>query len=153
MKLTTRSKTDFIVIHCAATSATQDIGAREINEWHLKRGFMKIGYHFVVRRDGRIETGRGEYEVGAHVQGYNARSIGICMVGGGVEKEENNFTDPQWQSLVQLLVKLNRDYPNAVIQGHRDFPNVQKFCPSFDVKAWLKEINFPCSSSDAAPTA
>lgn len=134
----TRKTTDYIVVHCAATDL-QDIGAKEIDVWHRQRGFLCIGYHFVIRRDGRIEVGRKVSAVGAHVQGYNHNSIGICMVGGGSAKEVNNFTDEQWTTLEKLLRDLKHEYPSVVIQGHRDFPDVNKWCPSFDTKKWVAE--------------
>ena len=33
-------------------------------------------------------------------------------------------------------------YPDAEILGHRDLPNVHKDCPAFDVKRWLKLVDF-----------
>ena len=134
-----RKDTDFIAVHCAATDASQDIGKAEIDVWHRQRGFLCIGYHFVIRRNGKIEYGREVRTVGAHVKGYNHNSIGICMVGGGSTKEVNNFTTAQWATLEGLLRDLRHEYPDAVIQGHRDFPDVHKWCPSFDVKAWVTE--------------
>ncbi len=133
---------EYIAIHCSATSPSQDIGSPEITQWHKAKGWKTIGYHKVVRRDGVIEDGRPLTEPGAHVQGFNHCSIGICMVGGVDEKgnPENNFTHPQWDSLYGLVRSLLDEYPQAKVQGHRDFPNVHKACPSFDVKAWLKEV-------------
>lgn len=138
-----RAKTDFIAVHCSATSEKQNIGAADINKWHRAKGWACIGYHYVIKRDGTVETGRDVEVVGAHVQGYNERSVGICMVGGvsadDINKAVNNFTPEQFKSLKTLLTELKKKYPKAIIQGHRDFPGVAKACPSFDVKAWLKE--------------
>ena len=47
-----------IIIHCSATKPSMDIGVKEINEWHLQRGWSGIGYHYVIRRNGDLETGR-----------------------------------------------------------------------------------------------
>lgn len=139
-----REKTDFIAIHCSATSDKQNIGAADIDKWHRKQGWQAIGYHYVIRRDGTVEEGRDEKVVGAHVQGFNEVSVGICMVGGvdanDVNKAKDNFTEAQFASLKQLLVDLKTRYPKAKIQGHRDFPNVKKACPSFEVKDWLKKV-------------
>lgn len=137
-----RTATDFIVIHCAATTADMDVDWRAIDKWHRQRGFLMIGYHYVIRRNGAVEKGREEQQIGAHVEGYNARSIGICMVGGqnAQGQEENNFTDAQWAALAGLVEALHSRYPEAKIQGHRDFPNVKKFCPSFSVADWLKQV-------------
>lgn len=138
-----RPSTDVIVIHCSATGDNQDIGAAEIDKWHRANGWSCIGYHYVIRRNGKIEEGRDRDVVGAHVANWNEVSVGICMVGGvdanDVTKAKNNFTPEQFESLHELLLELRIYYPNATIQGHRDFPKVAKACPSFDVAEWMKE--------------
>lgn len=132
---------DLIVVHCAATKPSMDIGVKEIDRWHRERGFLKIGYHFVIRRNGKVEHGRSVMEPGAHASGHNANSIGICLVGGIDDKgkPEENYTDDQYASLAELLINLQNDYPGVEICGHRDLPRVNKACPSFDVRAWMKE--------------
>lgn len=45
----------------------------------VKDGWAGIGYHFVIRKDGTIERGRPLSVVGAHAQGDNLHTIGICM--------------------------------------------------------------------------
>lgn len=134
-----RRRTDFLVVHAAATTPSMDIGAAEIAKWHRARGFRAIGYHFVIRRDGRIETGRAMEHRGAHAKGVNDRSIGVCLVGGLSERgyrPEANFTDAQMTSLSALLDALEIRYPGAEILGHCDLPRVRKACPCFDVRAW-----------------
>lgn len=122
-----------IVIHCADTPASMDIGAKEIRGWHIKeRGWKDIGYHYVIRRNGVVEKGRNIEVIGAHAYGYNVNSIGICMVGG---KPEANFTIEQWSALEKLVKGLKFTYKNAQILGHRDL-NKGKTCPQFDVKSW-----------------
>jgi len=139
-----RKSTDYIAIHCSATSEKLDIGAKEIDKWHRGKGWACIGYHYVIRRDGTLEEGRSESQIGAHVQGYNENSLGICMVGGvdanDVTKAVNNFTPEQFEALKDLLTLLKLKYPKAKVQGHRDFPNVKKACPCFDVATWLKSF-------------
>lgn len=139
-----RDKTDFIAIHCSATGSKTDVGAKDIDKWHRAKGWKCIGYHYVIRRNGTVEEGREEATIGAHVENWNANSVGICMVGGvnadDINKAENNFTPEQFASLKQLLIDLKVRYPKAKIQGHRDFPNVKKACPSFEVKDWLKSV-------------
>jgi len=114
-----------------------------------------IGYHFVICRSGLVLTGRHVDEVGAHVQGFNQKSIGICLVG------TDQFTPEQWASLAHLVTAetariSNRNGPadrnnplsiaacpawarehGITITGHRDLPNVHKLCPCFDVATWL----------------
>ena len=76
-------KINEIILHCSATPASMDIGAKEIRDWHVNGNHWRdIGYHWVIRRDGTVEKGRPEYQVGAHCLNHNANSIGVCMVGG-----------------------------------------------------------------------
>ena len=136
-----RSKTDYIAIHCSATSEKQNFGAADIDKWHRSKGWACIGYHYVIKRDGTLEEGRKETQIGAHVADWNAVSLGICLIGGidadDHTKAEDNYTDAQWETLKKLLKELKVRYPKAKIQGHRDFPKVAKACPCFDVKTWL----------------
>ena len=133
---------DHLVIHCSATKAGQDWGAAEIRRVHKEQnGWRDIGYHYVIRRDGRVEPGRPVEEIGAHVSGHNAHSIGICLVGGIDDRgrPEANYTPAQWTALKQTLLGLRRKFPVAEICGHRDFAGVKKACPCFEVGAWLKK--------------
>lgn len=133
-----RAATKYLVVHCAATEPTMDIGLREIRQWHRERGWLDIGYHYVIRRDGTVETGRPKDVIGAHVEGHNYESLGICLAGGidASGKPENNFTEAQFASLRILLAQLKGDYRSAQIVGHRDL-DPKKACPSFDVASWL----------------
>ena len=45
-------------------------------------------------------------------------------------------------ALIKLLNELRAKYPKAIIQGHRDFPGVNKACPSFDAKSEYKDIQY-----------
>lgn len=127
-----------IVVHCAATRPGMDIGRAEIDVWHRERGFDGIGYHYVIRRGGEVEDGRPLSVAGAHVAGHNARTVGICLVGGidDAGEPENNFTGEQFFALRELLAELVEVLPGEVwIKGHRDF--AAKACPSFDVARWI----------------
>lgn len=140
------TRVDYLVVHCAATPPDMDIGATEIDRWHrTERHFAMIGYHKVIRRNGKIESGRPLDAPGAHAVGFNERSLAVCLV-GGVNKEtleaENNFTPEQFESLANVLRAWKQMYPDAQIVGHRDLPSKHarlKACPSFDVAEWLKE--------------
>lgn len=140
-----RSKTDYIVVHCSATPEGKDFSAADIDRWHRQQGWACIGYHFVIKLDGSIEDGRDPDVIGAHVANWNDVSIGICLIGGvdanDRNKAKNTYTPAQLESLDTLLRLLKERYPNATIQGHRDFPNVKKACPCFDVKDWVKSQN------------
>lgn len=158
-----------IVIHCSATPNGSSLFQGQhgkpgfktpvevIDGWHMKRHFLRrepylskqnpqlrhIGYHFVIYLSGVVATGRALEEIGAHVQGFNQKSIGICMVG------TDRFTIEQWQALRDLITGLRKRYPDASVKGHRDFSPDQnkngivepfewlKTCPGFDVATWL----------------
>lgn len=131
-----------IIIHCADTKPSMTkVDVKEIDRWHRMRGFTSIGYHFVIKRNGNVETGRPLKQVGAHVQGHNSNSIGICLAGGLSENgrfAENNFTADQMMSLKELVDGLKVQFPDATVCGHRDMPNVSKECPCFDAKDWYQ---------------
>lgn len=142
---------DYLVVHCSATPASRDIGRKEIDVMHRQRGFMGIGYHYVIRRNGEVEKGRPDDRPGAHVEGFNHRSLGICMVGGvkaDGKTAECNFEPAQYDALRALLTKLKAAHPKAEVVGHRDLSPDRnrdgvisqnewlKECPTFDAPAW-----------------
>jgi N-acetyl-anhydromuramyl-L-alanine amidase AmpD len=148
---------DHIIIHCSATSPDHDIGAVDIDRWHRAKGWWGCGYHYVIRRDGQIESQangnrcRPLTKPGAHVgdcgPGWNKRSIGVCVVGGVNEenKPEDNFTDAQWKSLEEVVLTLLEEFPEVhTIGGHRDLiaktGASPKACPSFEVADWWAEV-------------
>jgi len=112
-----------------------DIGFKEIDRWHKAKGWRMCGYHYIIRRDGTLETGREESKVGAHCKGYNKHSIGICFVGGkrGHGKENDNFKLEQMQIGKMLLQDLIKKYPGATIHPHNEFAK-SKLCPVFDIE-------------------
>jgi len=168
---------DTIVIHCSAAPNGSKQTIEDIDAGHKARGFKRdrqatrnfnpqlphIGYHFVITADGVLHTARGIEEVGAHVQGSNAKSIGVCMVG------TDEFSHAQWLALQNCMVALaNRISGKTItllsvaatkqafkdmgiaIKGHRDYsPDLNgdgvidrtewiKICPGFSVAEWLR---------------
>ena len=122
-----------IVIHCSAVRPNQRSSAADIDKWHKDRGFNGIGYHYVIRRDGSIETGRPEHMVGAHCVNHNAHSIGVCYEGGLDIRGQpaDTRTEAQKQTMRRLIEELHERYPRAIIVGHHDL-NPHKDCPCFD---------------------
>lgn len=154
-----RKKTTLLVVHVTATPPNQDIGVKEVRAMHKARGFSDIGYHFVIRRDGRVEAGRPEKDTGAHVAGFNSISIGISMVGGvnAKGKAEDNATPAQYAALEAKLAELAAKYPDARICGHRDLsPDGNrdgvivpaewiKECPCFNAIPWASSKGLPAA--------
>lgn len=159
-----------IIIHCSASPNGASLFSgnlkadnlvtpvQVIDGWHRARGFKRsdafrkrqnanltsIGYHFVIYTNGAIVTGRHLDEIGAHVQGSNANSLGVCLVG------TDAFSSAQWSALATFIKSIATLYPDAKISGHRDnSPDLNgdglvtrtewlKICPGFDVAKWLK---------------
>jgi|TARA_R100001224_G_scaffold20828_1_gene10392 N-acetyl-anhydromuramyl-L-alanine amidase AmpD len=136
-----RKKTDSIIIHCAATKASMDIGYDEIRKWHVdQNGWDDVGYHFIIRRNGKLEKARPEGYSGAHAPSHNSRSIGICLVGGMAEDggPENNFTLEQFLTLKDLVNMVMDKYSDITeVLGHCDVQENKPNCPGFNVKEWL----------------
>ena len=142
-----REQTTYIVIHCSQTRPSQkEVDVRTIDKWHRLRGWLKIGYGGVIKRDGTYEQGRDDNAVQAHVKGYNHTSFGLCLVGGANEEDwklpEDNFTAEQWETLKAQLTRLVKLYPNARIVGHYDLDK-NKTCPNFDVQNYLLHEDIP----------
>jgi N-acetylmuramoyl-L-alanine amidase len=189
-----RRAVDLVVIHCSASDSGKPLQQGEpgkpghlnapkvIDAWHAARGFKRdpkavrsfssnlpaIGYHYVIDINGTVWSGRGLDEIGAHAQNFNARSVGICLIGG--KEREARYTQAQWNSLREVVAMLlveygiasalprrtvGKAYPQGYtmaggVCGHRDLsPDgngngmVEPFewlktCPGFDVGAWLK---------------
>ena len=135
-----RLETKYIVVHCSQTRPSQNIGVKEIDRWHRERGWLKVGYARVIKRDGTIEQGRDDDELQAHVKNYNHISTSVCVVGGAKEENwkepEDNFTGEQWESLKKVLEEQVIKYPKARIVGHYELDE-RKTCPNFNVREYL----------------
>lgn len=121
-----------LVVHCSDSEDNKNLTALDLHKMHLNFGWDGIGYHKIIIRSGKIENGRPEYWVGAHVKGKNNISLGVCLIG------RHKFTIKQFISLERVLRKWKFLYPNAKIVGHRDTGNTDKTCPNFDVETWIK---------------
>lgn len=122
------------IIHCSDTpdnpsTSVVDVGVTEIDRWHRDQGWDGCGYHNVIRRSGKLESGRHLSEIGAHVKGHNRDSIGTCLVG------RSHFTDEQFNTLRRLHEDYEFSFPGIKIAGHRDFDK-KKTCPNFDANGW-----------------
>ena len=122
-----------IILHCSATREGQDFTVQDIDRWHRQRGFLRIGYHYVVYRNGTIHIGRTLEEVGAHCQGHNQSSIGICYIGGlSADGQPKDTRTPEQKAALRALVaQLRERFPGAQVYGHNRF--AAKACPCFRV--------------------
>ena len=124
----------YIIVHCSATRENQDYTAEQLKRDHLARGFIDVGYHFYIRRDGTVTSHRRLNEVGAHCRPFNRCSIGVCYEGGldSQGRPKDTRTLKQRSALVKLLTDLKKQFPKALISGHNEMPGaVPKACPCF----------------------
>lgn len=131
----------YIVVHCTATRQDATIEAIQ-NYWRTSLGWKNPGYHFLIDARGVIHPLQPIEKPSNGVGGHNAHSIHISYIGGvnAFGTAVDNRTVGQKSSILNLLTDLKAKFPKAIIQGHRDFPNVKKACPSFDAKkeySWL----------------
>ncbi len=125
-----------IIIHCSATPQGSSLSFEECRRDHIMhRHFRDIGYHYYITRDGVVHEGRPIEKVGAHCQGHNSHSIGVCYEGGldANGKPADTRTDAQRKALKSLIEDLHQRFPKALIVGHHDL-NPAKACPCFVVK-------------------
>ena len=141
-------KIKYIAVHC--TAGSQKSTVNDLLAEFKKKGWKAPGYHYVITSDGKIHQLLDTEKVSNGVKGYNSVTVNVAYTGGidGVD----NRTDEQKKSLIILLKLLRKRYPDAVIQGHRDFsPDLNgngkieknewiKMCPSFDAKTEYKGI-------------
>ncbi len=133
-------KIDYLVVHCSDTSPTQNYTVEMLKADHKRRGFGAWpGYHFYIKRDGHVFYTRPISQMGCHVKGFNARSIGVCYEGGRVASKPkvqygDTRTREQIVALQDVLATLHSLYPNARIVGHNEL-NPGKACPCLKVAA------------------
>ena len=125
----------YLVLHCTAGQPNQTTKSI-LDYWKNNLKWKSVGYHYLINADGSVEQLAQESQVTNGVAGFNSVSIHISYKGGidSQGKPKDTRTEAQKQSILKILKELRVKFPKAKIQGHRDFPNVKKACPSFDAK-------------------
>jgi len=113
-RLSARDFTQRIAIHHTASG---DVSAETVHGWHRNRGWMGIGYHYLVRQAGEIERGRAEELRGIHAPAANANSIAIALAGNF---ELRPPTVIQLDALVWLIRELRSRYGELTLVRHLD---------------------------------
>lgn len=112
--LSNRSKTTRIILHHAAAKTCS---AEDIHRWHLGNGWSGAGYHFLVRKDGKVYRLRPEKAVGAHASGSNSDSLGICFEGDFTSEK---MSTTQKNAGKDLIAYLKKKYGISKVQKHSD---------------------------------
>lgn len=145
-------KIDYIVVHC--TASPQGRTYKDMLAEFRRKGWQNPGYHYIIEKDGSLHKVLEDDKVANGVKGYNARSMHVAYIGGidAKGKAVDNRTAAQKATLRRVLTYLHGKYPDAVIQGHRDFsPDLNgngivdpweriKACPCFDAKVEYKDL-------------
>ena len=111
--LSKRASTKRVILHHAAMNGSVEA----VHNVHKAKGWSGIGYHFYVRKDGKIYRGRPEWAIGAHASGSNYNSIGICAEGNF---ETDKMSDAQKNALKWLVAYIKDKYKINTVQRHRD---------------------------------
>lgn len=117
-RLKVQPATHAIISHTATQScyikAKCEHNVRGIQTFHIEaKGWIDIGYNFLVGGDGNVYEGRGWDYSGAHTHNYNNRSIGIAFVGDFIYKTPTLEQIDATLKLLELGVrkgKLAKDY-------------------------------------------
>jgi len=72
-------------------------------------------------------------EMGAHVRGYNAQSVGICLIG-----KSGQFTHEQLDASLRLIGRLERQYPEIEVFQHSDLDKQKPYCAGLDMGVWKR---------------
>lgn len=132
---------NYIAVHCSATVQTAKVSSIQ-KYWKEQLGWKNPGYHVIVEANGNAVELLPIDQVSNGVGGYNSHLLNICYIGGvdANGKPTDNRTCEQKITMLHWLHKWKKMFPNAKIQGHRDFPKVKKACPSFDAKKEYQSI-------------
>lgn len=110
-----------IILHHAESS---NCTIEDIHEWHKSNGWAGVGYHYFVRKNGKVYKGRPDNAIGSHCLGHNANTIGICFEGA-----YNKETMPQIQVQAgrELISYLKDKYGISSVKRHKDYNSTD--CP------------------------
>ncbi len=150
-------KLTHLMIHCADTPEGMWFSGADIKGWHVDpppagRGWRKPGYSDVILLDGKVENlidydaddWVESWEISNGAAGWNGKTRHICYIGGrakatdGGESKDTRTTSQliALETYVKLTLRLQKDLK---VIGHNQV-HATKYCPSFDVPAWAKDI-------------
>ncbi len=115
--LSLRKATNKIIVHHAAMKSC---GVLKIHASHQRQGWTGIGYHYLVRKNGKVYEGRPVNTIGAHCSGENTDSIGICFEGDFTTDKMPTKQLKAGQELIAYLTKLYGLSMDDVYR-HKDF--------------------------------
>lgn len=126
---------DKIILHCSDSDNVKHDDVSIINQWHKEKGWNSCGYHYFIKKNGELQTGRFEDEIGAHCKGHNSTSIGVCLSG------KTAFTEQQYDTAVLLVKNIMERYKltEKDIYCHYQFDSF-KTCPNFKIDLFKSKL-------------
>jgi len=149
---------EHIIWHSSASAwGTADT----IRSWHQDRGWSTIGYHGVIlngfntaedeRENRRLDWLDGSFQIGrtwdadsdleggergAHAYGFNARSVGLCLIG-----RDGNYTERQlvgalevtWEWMHLFSVRVSNVIGHYELGLFDERFKTDKTCPDLDM--------------------
>ena len=144
-------ETSEVVIHASDTYTNVNIGSEEIHLRHNEAGHDGIQYHYVIRRDGRLQRGKPMDTPGdaSAINGHKQNCIDICLVGGinvptespepSLNLSASSYTQTQMKTLEAFLEVFYRMVPGGQVLGHNDI-DPESSDPYFDVIAYVENL-------------
>lgn len=127
-------------LHHGATGVSDRKTAIAYAKYHIRtHGWVMEGYSFLIA-GGEVLEGRGEGKAGAHTQGDNDRSHGICMVGN----YQSRLPSTADIDALVWLVRHGMDrgwWDGPITGGHRDAPGASTSCPGRRLWKHIPDIN------------
>lgn len=131
----------FLIIHHTGTSRDRTT-FEAIKRNHIVKGFLDVGYHYLITADGILHKGRDEGFVGVHARALsngismNRQSLGICLTGNF---EVETPTDNQIATLEGILNDKRAEYGvvRTNVLGHFEIPHATA-CPGRNLMPFIR---------------
>jgi hypothetical protein len=127
-----------VVVHHSVVEAGTDLATLlDIQRLHREdRRWADVAYHYFVGKDGTLYEGRDVHVRGAHVEGANTGSLGVCLLGNYAVDEP---PAAQIQGATTLMRWLTDTLQLTHIATHRDFNPVTE-CPGDNLAAYTTQF-------------
>jgi N-acetylmuramoyl-L-alanine amidase len=140
-----------VIIHASDTYTNANIGSEEIHLRHNDAGHDGLQYHFVIRRDGRLQRGKpiDDFSDASKINGHEQNCIDVCLVGGinvpteadapSLNLSASSYTQAQMKTLEALLEAFYQKVPGGQVLGHNDI-DPESPDPYFDVRSYVENL-------------
>ncbi|KAF3428665.1 hypothetical protein E2986_14106 [Frieseomelitta varia] len=137
--------TPYVIVHhggspqyCHNKNTCSQI-VKSYQNYHMNNnGWADIGYNFIIGEDGNVYEGRGWKYVGAHAPGYNANSIGICIIGDFTNRLPNEAALKALNALISYGVSKGSISHSYHVLPHRQVTSTA--CPGTKLYEYVKKL-------------